>query len=58
MFIKLIKLNIYFPDPKEQVSEKVICMQHFRIQESLELMTTNTQKVKNKTMVLAFITSI
>lgn len=29
MFIKLIKLNIYFPDYKEQVSEKATCMQHF-----------------------------
>lgn len=37
MFVKMIKLKIYFADSKEQVSKKATWMQHFKIQESLEV---------------------
>lgn len=37
MFVKMIKLKIYFSDSKEQVSKKATWMQHFKIQESLEV---------------------
>lgn len=37
MFVKVIKLKIYFSDSKEQVSKKATWMQHFKIQESLKV---------------------